>query len=331
MRPGVQVDHTMIFEGAQGSGKTSAVRALGGHWYKESPIDLHDAKEAAEQIRGAWLVGFDELEGLTRYDVRRVKQFITCCSDHYRPAYGARARTFLRQCVFIGTTNESRYLTDATGGRRFWPVACGTIDVASIVRDRDQLWAESVALFDAGEPWHITDDKIASEVVAEQAARFVDDPWTERIREWVVAATATPKYPKGVTTAEVLEYGLRIQPSDHTRAYAMRVGEILSHLDYTSKQQREQDGSRARRYTKAKLSQPTMDDGGSDGGRDIERGKNEPPSQVTTCHNLHTHVREEDPPEHSPEIRDPSCDVGTVVTGDDSFGAWVNAQGIERP
>jgi len=46
--------------------------------------------------------------------------------------------------------NHSTYLRDETGGHRFWPITCGRIDVEALVRDRDQLWAEAKARFDAG-------------------------------------------------------------------------------------------------------------------------------------------------------------------------------------
>jgi hypothetical protein len=53
-------------------------------------------------------------------------------SDRFRPPYGRRLIESPRQCVFAGTVNHHDYLKDDSGGRRFWPVQCGRIDVGRL-------------------------------------------------------------------------------------------------------------------------------------------------------------------------------------------------------
>src|SRR5256885_4362531 len=93
-------------------------------------------------------------------------------ADRFRPPYGMRLVESPRQCVFAGTVNHSTYLRDETGGRRFWPVACGRIDVEALARDRDQLWAEAKARFEAGCVWWLDSAELVRMASEDQTERY---------------------------------------------------------------------------------------------------------------------------------------------------------------
>ncbi|MFN3983771.1 MAG: VapE domain-containing protein, partial [Caldilinea sp.] len=102
---------------------------------------------------------------------------MTRTTDRFRPPYGRYTVEVPRQCVFAGTVNPDTYLRDETGNRRFWPLRCGTIDIAALARDRDQLWAEAVHRFREGAIWWIDDPAILAEAAAAQEARYQADAW----------------------------------------------------------------------------------------------------------------------------------------------------------
>jgi hypothetical protein len=80
-----------------------------------------------------------------------------------------------RQCVFAGTVNHSTYLRDETGGCRFWPVACGRIDIEALASDRDQRWAEAKARFDAGSVWWLDTAELIQLAANQQVDRYEGD------------------------------------------------------------------------------------------------------------------------------------------------------------
>ena len=160
MQPGCQADHVLVLEGAQGIGKTSAARALAKRpeWFAGSLPDIH-SKDAPLQLLARWVIEIAELKAIRNSQIEATKTFITETRDTFRPPYGRRTSQFPRQCVFIATTNESDYLRDLSGNRRYWPVRCRRIDLPALIRDSDQLYAEAVQLFRAGEAWHLADQR----------------------------------------------------------------------------------------------------------------------------------------------------------------------------
>jgi predicted P-loop ATPase len=244
--PGCKVDTVPILEGAQGARKSTAVKALFAPWFSDELADL-GSKDAAMQTRGVWGIEVSELDAMSRMEVSRVKAFISRTTDRYRPPYGNRIIESPRACVFWGTTNTNDYLKDETGGRRFWPVKAGTIDVDGLHRFRDQLWAEAQVLYGAGVPWWITSADVQSDAEQEQRDRYIGDAWQEAVNRYVSTEVE-------VTIEKVLRFGLQIEINRCGQPEMNRVARILKTLGYV----RRQKGSGAfRRWI---YSKPVSDD-----------------------------------------------------------------------
>ncbi len=122
---------------------------FGQSYFKDWLPNLAD-KDAALALQGVRCVEFGELDQLKRNELETTKAFITRQIDKVRPPYGRRVVEIYRQCVFFGTTNKDTYLKDDTGNRRFKPVEVGELDFEALRRDRDQLWAEALWIYDHG-------------------------------------------------------------------------------------------------------------------------------------------------------------------------------------
>ena len=187
--PGCKFDTVLTLTGAQGIGKSLLLGILGGAWYNDN-VQTFTGKEAAEQLRSAWIVEIPEIDRFSaKYESSAVKQFITRQDDIYREPYARRTEPHPRRCVFAATTNAVDFLTDRTGNRRWWVVRCHAqaddrgADMAELRRDRDQVWAEAVAIWRLGELLTLDAELYGMAAQAQENA-LAEDPWQGMIAEF---------------------------------------------------------------------------------------------------------------------------------------------------
>lgn len=195
LRPGCQVDHAIVLEGKQMIGKTSALRALAmdDQFFTRlvSGADLSSPRTIAK-VHGPVIIEMAELAVLRRAEVEAIKAFLDERTDRVQWLYARKPVDVPRSCVFAATTNDTEYLRDATGNRRWWPLPCSRVDLDALGAAREQLWAEAVALYRAGAVWWPTrEESEALGLGALQADRQEQEPIQDSIHE-VLERTHAP-------------------------------------------------------------------------------------------------------------------------------------------
>ena len=236
LRPGCKVDTMPVFEGSQGAGKSSALAILGGEWFGECHEDF-GSKDFVLSLKGRWLIEVAEMHAFRRADVDRLKGIMSTRIDRVRLPYGRVTEEHPRQSVFAGTTNRDDWQADDTGARRFWPVRCGFLNPDWLRENREQLFAEAVARFKAGEDWWSVPVLQAS---TEADERRPEDPWEE-----IIGSYMEPQ--RTYSAREILGGPLQIDIKDQSNAAAKRVGVILRRLGWSSYVARA-DGSTVKRW-----------------------------------------------------------------------------------
>lgn len=252
-RPGCKFDHMLTLRGAQGLGKSSFIGKLGGDWFSDTMTTVQ-GKEAYEQLLGVWIMEVGELAGMRKAEVEAIKLFLSKRSDRFRPAYGRRTQEFPRQCIFIGSTNETQFLRDTTGNRRFWvvdtpntpPRDFWTELTPEVVR---LIWGEAVEIYRAGEHLYLDEEmeQVARKIqeayaeenpragiVAEYLDRLLPDDWdTMDIyarRQWLESGAEGTNQRTTVCTMEVWVEAMGNAPDKLDRYSGKEIRDIMDSL-----------------------------------------------------------------------------------------------------
>ena len=257
MYPGTQVDSSLIIDGDQGAGKSRSFRTLCS--FKELGDLFHETSETPDNkdflisLMGNIVVEFSEGVSMRHTDALKMKSFMTKQSDKYRPPYEKTNVQFPRQCVFAMTTNESQYLKDLTGNRRWYPVSMPRnikldADIKWLIKYRDQLFAEAYNRID--EPhWELSEES-QSYLDDLHEEKSTTDPMVEYIFEWYIKLSEEKKE-EGVIPTVVFQEAL---PKLNGAAKfpspldSKKVGEILVDILKLEYQKRSVNGARVMRY-----------------------------------------------------------------------------------
>ena len=224
--PGCQADAALILQGGQGIRKSTFFRVLSSpDWFDDSFGNASD-KDERLKLHCAWILEWAELESIfKKKDMSQVKAFITTKIDRIRPPYGRSVEVMERSSVFCGTTNQTDFLSDNTGNRRFWVIPVEQeIDTTRLQKERNQIWAAATALYKSGAIWYLTPDEDTA--MGEERREFeTSDAWEDEVIDWLEGKT---KISAQVLLTDVLSIPLNQQ--DHR--CKMRIKDILTRANW---------------------------------------------------------------------------------------------------
>jgi predicted P-loop ATPase len=186
--PGSVAQLMLILVGPQGIGKSFWARDIcpfNDQGYFIEDFNAKVTRDEKMKIRGAWIVEMSELKGMREANMISLKSFLTTREDSYRVPWGKAPLIVPRRCVFIGTTNETHFLRDETGERRFMIIESmtrkgQTWNLNQMADLRDDIWAQAMYLNSQNEPSYLYGRE--AEQQAENNKLYAEvDPWTDAI------------------------------------------------------------------------------------------------------------------------------------------------------
>jgi predicted P-loop ATPase len=188
-------------------------------------------KDTVQKMMGGWIIEVAEMRFIRSKASEPVKAFLTTRFDRVRFAYGRKTGTYPRQSVFVGTWNpdSTGYLNDETGNRRFCPVRLGDkIDVDSIQKFKDQLFAEALIEYRNGYPIFLNDEMVSGGMLESQADSEVVDDWAVQIEN--CSNGSLNDLPDNVTALDIYVKCLGGIVRDFNNGTSARIGKCLVFL-----------------------------------------------------------------------------------------------------
>lgn len=105
-----------------------------------------DNKDAMIMLSEKFMINMDELESVSRKEISALKSMISMDEITTRRPYGHFSEVLVRRASFCGSINNTQFLTDMTGSRRFLVVPVVDVIAYKESIDYERLWSQVKAL-----------------------------------------------------------------------------------------------------------------------------------------------------------------------------------------
>lgn len=181
--PGCKFDYMPILIGKQSAGKSTIINwlALDDKYYKD--LTSIEGKDGMEALDNAWICEMGELLAMVRAkEVEMLKAYISRTNDKYRKSYARYSSDNPRHCIFIGSTNDTTFLMDKTGNRRYLPIKVAS-DGKKLYSKKQkikeyimQCWREALYLMRQNNTYLTIPEEYLDLVEKHQADAVMEDP-----------------------------------------------------------------------------------------------------------------------------------------------------------
>lgn len=204
----MKFEQVLLLQGAQGLAKTklfSKFLDFGTYnKYFKSGAKLNPSdKDTIIQSICYGIVELGEIDATFRKsDIAELKAFLSNTYDQVRQPYDRTASKYKRRTSFCASVNETSFLIDSTGNRRFFPFALLSINFAEVEKiDFFQLWGQVGSLYKNGTKWWLDRDNANDKIILDELEQLhsmhikttmIDDIVNEFVNKMQSLQIATP-------------------------------------------------------------------------------------------------------------------------------------------
>ncbi|NDV83254.1 VapE domain-containing protein [Bacteroides sp. 51] len=197
----------LLLYGQQGKGKSSWIRNLLPPQLREYYCNgMIDPAKNDNMLRlsNRILIDMEEFEGAKPADIAELKRITSQSSVVLRKPYDIQERTYPRRASFIGSTNNTRFLSDISGSRRFMVVQATEINYRTKI-NYEGLYAQVMYLIENGFQHWFEGEEI-NIINQRNEQHRMKDPLEENLYVYYRPATPTDYMVKWKPAAAILSY-----------------------------------------------------------------------------------------------------------------------------